>query len=162
MEAAKAAAPAEEPREGGLKTVRMISETLRLVTDKRFELYNLTERIADILRRHDVKEGLVLLSSLHTTMALFVNEWQSALLHDIKAMLNKVVSPGDGWRHDDPEHSDCDRRNAHSHLQATLLGHALSLGVSKGRLALGQFQAIIAAELDGPRNRDLAIQIFAC
>jgi secondary thiamine-phosphate synthase enzyme len=159
MEAAKV--PTRETREGGLQTVRMITETLRVVTDKRCELYNLTERIADILRRHDVKDGMVLLSSLHTTMALFVNEWQSALLTDVKSMLNKVVSPGDGWQHDDPQHSDCDRRNAHSHLQASLLGHALSLGVAKGKLVLGQFQAIIAAELDGPRNRDLAIQIIS-
>jgi secondary thiamine-phosphate synthase enzyme len=159
MEAAKVAPL--QPREGGLQTVRMITETLRIATDKRCELYNLTERVADILRRHDVKDGMVLLSSLHTTFALFVNEWQAALLHDVKAMLSKVVSPGDGWRHDDPQHSDCDRRNAHSHLQATLLGHALSLGVAKGKLVLGQFQAVIAAELDGPRNRDLSIQIIA-
>ena len=45
---------------------------------------------------------MVLLSSLHTTVALFVNEWQSALLHDVKAMLDKVVSPKDGWQHNDP------------------------------------------------------------
>jgi secondary thiamine-phosphate synthase enzyme len=155
------AAPDPEPEaEAGLKTVRVIAETLRLVTDKRLELYDLTERVADILKRHDVKEGMVLLSSLHTTLALFVNEWQSALLHDVKAMLNKVVSPQDGWRHDDPEFSDCDRRNAHSHLQATLLGHALSFQVAAGKLVLGKFQAIIAAELDGPRNRDLAVQII--
>jgi len=50
-------------KEGGLQTIRMISETVRLVTDKRLELYNLTERVADILKRHDIKEGLVLLSS---------------------------------------------------------------------------------------------------
>jgi secondary thiamine-phosphate synthase enzyme len=155
------AAPDPEPEaEAGLKTVRVIAETLRLVTDKRLELYDLTERVADILKRHDVKEGMVLLSSLHTTLALFVNEWQSALLHDVKAMLNKVVSPQDGWRHDDPEFSDCDRRNAHSHLQATLLGHALSFQVAAGKLVLGKFQAIIAAELDGPRHRDLAVQII--
>ncbi len=144
----------------GLETVRVITETVRLVTDKRLELYDLTERVADILRRHDIKEGMVLVSSLHTTLALFVNEWQSALLHDMKAMLNKVVSPDEaGYRHNDPEFSDCDRKNAHSHLQATLLGHALSFPVAAGKLVLGQFQAIIAAELDGPRNRDLAIQI---
>ena len=155
------AAPESEPDAGaGLRTVRVIAETLRLVTDKRLELYDLTERVADILKRHDVKEGMVLLSSLHTTLALFVNEWQSALLHDVKAMLNKVVSPQDEWRHDDPEFSDCDRRNAHSHLQATLLGHALSLQVAAGKLVLGKFQAIIAAELDGPRSRDLAVQII--
>lgn len=158
MEATKAAGP--PVKTGGLETVRVITETLRLATDKRLELYNLTERVADILRRHDIKEGMVLLSSLHTTLALFVNEWQSALLHDVKAMLNKVVNPKEVWQHNDPSLSDCDRQNAHSHLQATLLGHALSFSVSKGKLVLGQFQAIIAAELDGPRNRDLAVQII--
>jgi len=158
MTATKPALPADAA--GGLETVRVITETLRIVTDKRLELYNLTEKVAEVLKRHDIKEGMVLLSSLHTTLALFVNEWQAALLHDVKAMLEKVVSPRDDWRHNDPDHSDCDRHNAHSHLQATLLGHALSVSVTKGKLVLGQFQAIIAAELDGPRNRDLAIQII--
>ena len=158
MSVAKPAAP--DAREGGLATVRVVTETLRLVTDKRLELYNLTEKVADIVKRHDINDGMVLLSSLHTTVALFVNEWQSALLSDVKAMLDKVVSPRDGWKHNDPQFSDCDRRNAHSHLQATLLGHALSFQVAKGKLVLGQFQAIIAAELDGPRHRDLAVQII--
>ena len=132
-------------KDEGLATVRVVTETLRLVTDKRLELYNLTEKVADIVKRHDIKDGMVLLSSLHTTVALFVNEWQLALLQDMKSMLDKVVSPNDGWKHNDPQFSDCDRRNAHSHLQATLLGHALSFQVAKGKLVLGQFQAIIAA-----------------
>jgi secondary thiamine-phosphate synthase enzyme len=149
--------PAAAPR---LETLRVITETFRLATDKRVELYNLTERVAEILKKHDIEEGVVLLQSLHTTLALFVNEWQTALLHDVKAMLNKVVSPEDGYRHNDPHFSDCDRQNAHSHLQATLLGHALSFPISAGKLVLGQFQAIIAAELDGPRNRDFAVQII--
>jgi secondary thiamine-phosphate synthase enzyme len=158
MKGTQSAVPAEIT--GGLATVRMINETFRLVTDKRMELYNLTERIADVIKRHDIREGMVLLSSLHTTLALFVNEWQAALLHDVKVMLNKVVKPDDGYRHNDPEFSDCDRQNAHSHLQATLLGHALSFPVKAGKLVLGEFQAIIAAELDGPRQRQLAIQII--
>lgn len=144
----------------GLETVRVITETFRLATDSRLELYNLTERVAELIKRHDVKDGLVLLQSLHTTMALFVNEWQSALLHDLKSMLNMVVSPDQSWRHNDPLYSDCDRANAHSHLQAALLSHAVTFPIAKGKLVLGQFQAIIAAELDGPRNRDLAIQII--
>ena len=156
-----AAKPVPAPlRPEGLATVRVVTETLRLVTDKRLELYNLTEKVADIVKRHDIQDGMVLLSSLHTTVALFVNEWQSALLSDVKLMLDKVVSPKDGWKHNDPQFSDCDRQNAHSHLQATLLGHALSFQVAKGKLVLGQFQAIIAAELDGPRHRDLAVQII--
>jgi secondary thiamine-phosphate synthase enzyme len=159
MEASSLAGPGEQ-KGSGSETMRVISETVRLVTDKRLELYNLTEKVADIIKRHDIKEGMVLMSSLHTTVALFVNEWQSALLHDMKAMLNKVVDPQDGYLHNDPQHSDCDRQNAHSHLQATLLSHAVSFQVAKGKLVLGQFQAIIAAELDGPRHRDLAIQII--
>lgn len=147
-------------KDEGLATVRVVTETLRLVTDKRLELYDLTERVADVVKRHDIKDGMVLLSSLHTTVALFVNEWQSALLQDVKTMLDKVVSPRDGWQHNDPNLSDCDRQNAHSHLQAALLGHALSFQVAKGKLVLGQFQAIIAAELDGPRHRDLSLQII--
>jgi secondary thiamine-phosphate synthase enzyme len=148
-----------QPHEG-FETFRVVGETIRLVTDRRLELYNLTERIADIVRRHDIREGVVMLSSLHTTLAIFVNEWQSALLHDFKAMLERIVSPHEYWRHNDPQHSDCDRANAQSHLQASLLGHALSCQIAAGKLVLGRFQAIIAAELDGPRTRDLALQII--
>jgi secondary thiamine-phosphate synthase enzyme len=156
----KGLAESDIAEQSGFETLRVITETFRIVTDKRLELYNVTEKVAEILKRHDIKEGFVLLSSLHTTLALFVNEWQAALLHDIKAMLDTVVSPKLEWKHNDPQFSDCDRKNAHSHLQATLLGHALSFSVSAGKLVLGQFQAIIAAELDGPRSRDLAIQII--
>jgi secondary thiamine-phosphate synthase enzyme len=148
------------PARPGLETLRVVSETPRLVTDERLALYDLTERVAEIVKRHDVKEGVVLLQSLHTTLALFVNEWQAALLHDLKATLNKIVRPEDEYRHNDPRYSDCDRGNAHSHLQATLLNHALSFPVAAGKLVLGRFQAIIAAELDGPRPRDLAVQII--
>jgi secondary thiamine-phosphate synthase enzyme len=142
-----------------VESVRFLTDSIRLKTDRRSELYNITDSIQDALKRHRVGEGLVIVSSLHTTLALFVNEWQSALLHDIKQMLDTIVAPGNGYRHDDPRYSDCDRRNAHAHLQATLLGHTLALPVRSGELLLGQFQAVIAAELDGPRSRDIALQI---
>ena len=60
------------------------------------------------------------------------------------------------WMHNDPEHSDCDRMNADSHLRALLLGHNLTLQVSGGEVVLGQWQRILMAELDGPRARSLA------
>src|SRR4029077_4338438 len=100
MKASNAAVACEKG--GGLETVRVVTETLRLVTDKRCELYNLTEKVAEVLKRHDIKEGMVLLSSLHTTLALFVNEWQTALLHDAKATLEKAAPPRDGWRANRP------------------------------------------------------------
>jgi secondary thiamine-phosphate synthase enzyme len=140
---------------------RATHRVLTLRTTSQLELVNLTERVQDAVKAASVREGLVLVSSMHTTLALMVNEWQEALLEDIKTMLADVIPVGREYRHNDPNQSDCDRKNAHSHLQATLLGHSLSFGVLGGRLALGQFQAIIAAELDGPRERQVTIQIFA-
>ena len=114
-----------------------------------------------MVRETQVREGLVLVSSMHTTFALMVNEWQEALLEDIRTMLTEIIPADREYRHNDPRFSDCDRRNAHAHLRAALLGHSLSFGVTSGSLSLGQFQAIIAAELDGPRERQLTVQIFS-
>jgi secondary thiamine-phosphate synthase enzyme len=151
----------QQIREGSdVESVHLITDTLRLKTDKRKELYNVTDSVAEVVRRHAIRDGLAIVSSMHTTLGLFVNEWQPALLHDIKAMLDKLIVPDDGYRHDDPRFSDCDRRNAHAHLQATMLGHTLTFPIHDGKLVMGQFQAIIAAELDGPRSRQIAIQVI--
>ena len=66
----------------------------------------------------------------------------------------------DRWRHNDPEHSDCDRANADSHLRALLLGHAVTLPLSGGEIVLGQWQRILMGELDGPRSRSLRLQVM--
>jgi len=145
----------------GHSVARATQRVLTVRTTTRLELLNLTARVQEAVADAQIREGLVLVSSLHTTLALMVNEWQEALLEDIRNMLGTVVPADREYRHNDPRHSDCDRKNAHAHLQATLLGHSLSFGVSGGRLVLGQFQAIIAAELDGPRERQVTVQILA-
>lgn len=152
----------DSPRDlAGHSVARATHRVLTLRTTSPLELLNLTRQVQDAVRDAQVRDGLVLVSSLHTTLALMVNEWQEALLADIRAMLSDVIPAHKPYRHNDPEFSDCDRKNAHSHLQATLLGHSLSFGVVDGKLALGQFQAIIAAELDGPRERQVTVQIFS-
>lgn len=140
---------------------RATHRVLTVRTTTGLELVNLTSQVQDAVRATRVREGLVLVSSMHTTFALMVNEWQEALLHDLKEMLASVVPADRQYHHNDPRQSDCDRKNAHSHLQATLLGHSLSFGVIDGRLSLGQFQAVIGAELDGPRERQVSVQIFS-
>jgi secondary thiamine-phosphate synthase enzyme len=144
-------------RAGGL-TIH--GETFIVETDQRIELVDLTNRVMEFVRRFDVREGLISLWSMHTTCALFINEFQAALLSDIRRFLEQVVAREDGWLHNDPQHSDCDRMNADSHLRALLLGHNLTLQVSGGEVVLGQWQRILMAELDGPRARSLRIQIF--
>ena len=135
-------------------------ETIVISTDQRIELVDLTNRVMDFVRRFNMREGFVSLWSMHTTCALFINEFQTALLTDIKRFLEQVVARDAEWMHNNPEHSDCDRMNADSHLRALLLGHNLTLQVSGGEVVLGQWQRILMAELDGPRARSLRIQIF--
>lgn len=145
----------------GHSVARATQRVLAVRTTTRLELVNLTERVQDAVREAQVREGLVLVSSLHTTLSVVVNEWQEALLEDIREMLGDLIPAEKDYRHNDPRYSDCDRKNAHSHLRAALLGHSVSFGVTDGRLTLGQFQAIIAAEFDGPRERQVAVQIFS-
>src|SRR5947208_4366152 len=134
-------------------------ETFVVQTDQRIELVDLTNRVMEFVRNFNVHEGLVSLWSMHTTCALFINEFQSALLTDIQRFLEQMVARDAAYVHNHPEHSDCDRMNADSHLRAMLLGHSLTLQVSGGEIVLGQWQRILMAELDGPRARFLRVQI---
>jgi len=135
------------------------AQTLTVPTADRVQLVDLTDRISAIVHASGVREGLVSLWSLHTTCAVFINENQSALHVDIKQFLEQTVSRQGKWMHNDPEHSDCDRNNADAHLRAILLGHSMTVQISAGELVLGQWQRILTAELDGPRERTFRIQI---
>ena len=75
------------------------------------------------------------------------------------SILQKLIPRRQGYLHDDPRYSDCDRENAHAHLRATLLGGPIALGVADGEILLGEYQSVILAELDGPRERRLHVQI---
>jgi len=135
-------------------------ETLVVQTDQRVEVVDLTNRIMECVRRCNMREGFVSIWSMHTTCTLFINEFQVALLSDIKRFLEHMVARDGEYMHNDPQHSDCDRMNADSHLRAMLLGHSLTLQISGGEVVLGQWQRVLMAELDGPRARSLRIQIF--
>lgn len=136
-------------------------DTLTVATKERLQFLDLTKRIRDLIQRHNIRQGLVVLSSLHTTTALFINEWQEALIHDLRGLLDRLVREDDGYRHNDPRYSDCDRGNAHSHLRSVLLSRQISVPVVEGEMALGTFQSIIFAELDGPRDRKIHAQVLA-
>lgn len=136
-------------------------ETFTVATEERLQFMDLTKRVRDLLQRYEIKQGLLTLNSLHTTTALFINEWQEALLHDIQLLLDRLINEHDGYRHNDPHFSDCDRSNADSHLRSLLLGRQLSIPVVDGEMSLGTFESIIFAELDGPRERQIQLQVLA-
>ena len=141
-------------------TLAIHSETLIVESDQRLELVDLTNRVMDYVRKCGIREGMVNIWSMHTTCAVFINEFQTALLADIKQLLEQMVARDDEWLHNNPAHSDCDRMNADAHLRALLLGHSLTLQVSGGEVVLGQWQRILMAELDGPRARSLRVQAW--
>lgn len=162
--------PKVEPLEGDLSAearaaranspgaARIFHRVLEWTTAERMQLLNITDRINDLVRASGIREGLVHVQSLHTTTAVFLNEWQDALLEDVRAYLEQLV-PDRPWRHNDPRYSDCERSNADAHLRGMTMGQTLCLQVRNGKALLGTWQSVIFAEFDGPRTRTLAVQI---
>jgi secondary thiamine-phosphate synthase enzyme len=138
---------------------RVFNRIVDWITGERTQLINITDRVNEIVRKSGVRDGIVHLQSLHTTTAVFLNEWQDALLHDVRGFLENLVIRDDYWRHNDPKFSDCERKNADSHLRGMLMGQTLMLQVRNSAVLLGTWQSIILAEFDGPRSRSLSIQV---
>ena len=143
-----------------MQTLKVVRKTFTMLSESGTQVLDITKQIRDVALTADIKEGIILVNSLHTTCALFVNEFQGALVEDLKSMVERLVPSDGGYRHDDPRYSDCERGNASSHLRAALLGRSVAVGLTGGELALGRFQSIIFAELDGPRSRTIDVQIM--
>jgi secondary thiamine-phosphate synthase enzyme len=147
---------AQDSAAGGYKVFHRIVDW---ITNDRMQLLNITDRINEIVRKSGIRDGLVHLQSLHTTSAVFINEWQDALVHDVRSFFEQVVVREQYYRHNDPQHSDCERQNADSHLRGMLMGQTLCVQVRNASVLLGTWQSIIFAEFDGPRSRSLAVQV---
>jgi secondary thiamine-phosphate synthase enzyme len=139
--------------------MKVLRDTIEVRTEENQQFLDITKQVRDMVGQSGIQNGTLLINSLHTTIAIFVNEFQSALLDDLGTVLQRLVPRRDGYRHDDPRYSDCDRENAHAHLRATLLGRPIALAMADGEVLLGQYQSVILAELDGPRERKLQVQI---
>lgn len=140
--------------------MRSINETVLVETHTKQQLLDLTSSLKEAVDKAGIRNGVVGVYSQHTTASVFVSESQSALSHDIMEFLGGVVKDGHPYRHNSPEYSDCDRKNAASHLRALLLGQSVLIPVIEGKPVLGQFQSILFAEFDGPRQRALRVQVL--
>ena len=140
--------------------MKVFNASFTLASEEGTEVSDITKRVRDIVQDSPVTSGIALVNTLHTTCALFVNEFQAALIEDLRGLVERLVPERGGYRHDDPRYSDCERGNAHSHLRAALLGRSVAVGISGGELSLGRFQSILFAELDGPRPRSIDVQIM--
>ncbi|HET9410399.1 MAG TPA: secondary thiamine-phosphate synthase enzyme YjbQ [Candidatus Dormibacteraeota bacterium] len=138
-------------------------QRLRFESTHPTEFIDLTDRIRAEVRRSGLTTGRVHLQSLHTTLGLAVNENEPLLLRDFQGLLERLA-PGDGTY----QHDDFTRRidiatdepvNGHAHCRQLLLTGFTTLLVEDGDLVLGRWQSVFAVELDGPRQRQLAMQL---
>jgi secondary thiamine-phosphate synthase enzyme len=136
---------------------------LDFATSRATQFVDLTDRVRDEVETAGLRTGRVHLQSLHTTVGLAVNENEPLLHRDFEAMLERIAPTGAGYQHD-----DFTRRfdvavdepvNGHAHCRQLLLSPFLTLLVEDGRLVLGRWQSVFAVELDGPRHRELALQL---
>jgi secondary thiamine-phosphate synthase enzyme len=140
--------------------MKVFNTSFTLSSEERTEVSDITKMVREAVQSAPVSAGIALINTLHTTCALFINEFQSALIDDLKGLVERLVPERAGYRHDDPRYSDCERGNAHAHLRAALLGRSIAVGISNGELTLGRFQSVIFAELDGPRRREIVVQVI--
>ena len=140
--------------------MKVFNASFTLNSEEGTEVTDITKLVSEAVQQFPISAGIALINTLHTTCAVFINEFQSALIDDLKGLVEKLVPERGGYRHDDPRFSDCERGNAHSHLRAALLGRSVALGVNNGELTLGRFQSVIFAEFDGPRKREINVQVI--
>ena len=141
----------------------MSSSRLDFATSRATEFVDITDRIREEVRAAGLQTGRVHLQSLHTTLGLAVNENEPLLLSDFQGLLERLAPVGAGYEHD-----DFSRRydipldepvNGHAHCRQLLLSAFATLLVEDGELVLGRWQSVFAVELDGPRRRQLAMQL---
>ena len=135
---------------------------LQLTTADGIALHDVTPLIGSYLAESGIQNGFVTITSHHTTTALTINEHEERLLEDVKIFFRQLIPPQAKYLHNDIHLRDCppdEPENAHSHLAAMVLGSSEVVPVSESRLVLGQYQSIMLVELDGPRERNVAVQI---
>ncbi len=123
--------------------------TLNLNTTQPIEIIDITKQVKSFVENSSIKNGLLSINSMHTTMAVIVNEWCEHLREDILSFFEKLAPAHEDYKHN--QHSLDGRPNAHSHLLSAILSSNQGLVLAEGRLLLGEWQSIFAIELDGSR-----------
>jgi len=124
-------------------------------TKKRQEFIRITDDVASIVQKSGVKEGMVLVSAMHITAAVYVNDWESGLIDDFQVWLEKLAPSGLDYRH-----HQTGEDNADAHLKRTLMGHQVILPITAGTLDLGPWEQVFYAEFDGQRKKRVVVKVM--
>jgi len=133
--------------------MKSITEYLWFNTEKHREFLNITDKVRQVLQKSRIKEGMILVSAMHITAGVYINDDEPGIIKDIEEWLEKLAPEGLDYRH-----HQTGEVNGDSHLKNILVGHQVTVPVTKGRLDLGPWQQIFYAEFDGQRRKRLIIK----
>lgn len=135
----------------------MKSETdyLWFETKKRREIIRITDEVANVVARSKVAEGFCLVSAMHITASIYVNDWEDGLIADIEEWADKLAPQGPDYRH-----HGTGEDNGDAHLKRLLLGHQVMLPITKGKLDLGPWEQVFYAEWDGKRRKRVVVKVI--
>jgi secondary thiamine-phosphate synthase enzyme len=131
------------------------TEYLTFKTDNHREYVHITPQVEAILSRSGVKDGIVLVSAMHITAGVYVNDLEDGLIEDIDQWLEKLAP----YKRD-YHHHQTGEDNGDSHLKAILVHHQVILPVTKGKLDLGTWQRVFYAEFDGQRSKRVLVKVM--
>jgi secondary thiamine-phosphate synthase enzyme len=135
--------------------MRVHTDYLWFTTATRQEFVRITDEVAAIVGRSGVQEGMVLVSAMHITAGVFVNDWEDGLIHDIQQWLEALAPAGLDYRH-----HQTGEDNADAHLKRTVMGHQVMLPITGGRLDLGPWEQVFYAEFDGQRKKRVVVKVM--
>jgi secondary thiamine-phosphate synthase enzyme len=124
-------------------------------TKTRQEFIRITDEVAAIVKKSGVREGMALVSAMHITSGVYVNDWEDGLIHDFQVWLEKLAPSGLDYRH-----HQTGEDNADAHLKRTLMGHQVMLPITKGALDLGPWEQVFYAEFDGRRKKRVVVKVM--
>lgn len=138
-----------------MPTCKAHTEYLTVKTRDRYEMLHLTPEVEAIVRRSGIHDGLCLVSPMHITAAIYVNDNEDGLIEDISVWLEKLAPRGPHYKH-----HQTGEDNGDAHLKSLLLHHETTLPVTSGRLDLGTWQRIFYAEFDGQRSKRIIVKVL--
>ncbi len=135
--------------------MKVFTDYLWFNTSKRQEFVRITDEIGAMVGKSGVKEGMVLVSAMHITAGVFVNDWEEGLIHDFQVWLETLAPGGRDYRH-----HQTGEDNADAHLKRTIMGHQVTLPITAGKLDLGPWEQVFYAEFDGQRKKRVVVKIM--
>ena len=135
--------------------MKAFTEYLWFNTRTRQEFVRITDQVAEVVAKSGVVDGLVLVSAMHITSGVYVNDWEDGLIADFAEWLEKLAPGGLDY-----QHHRTGEDNADAHLKRTIMGHQVMLPITGGKLDLGPWEQVFYAEFDGRRRKRVVVKVM--